>query len=229
MKEGSMSKRVTFSSKSGAQASGEIAEPEGSGKAPAVVLVQEWWGINDHIRSLLDRLAKAGFVAVAPDLFHGTVAKNADEASKLMSQLDWPRAIDEIAGAASFVEAHPRSNGKVGIMGFCMGGALTFASASQIPTFAAAVPFYGIPAQADWSKVKAPVMAHFAKRDELAKADVAEQIKKQIESHGGSMKLFVYDADHAFVNDTRPEVYAPKAAAEAWDRSIQFLKTHLGS
>lgn len=224
-----MSKRVTFETKSGAVASGEIEEPKGSERAPAVVLIQEWWGLNDHIRSLLRRLAHEGFVALAPDLYHGTTTKDPNEAGKLMASLDWPRALDEIDAAASYLEGHPRSNGKVGIIGFCMGGALTFAAAAHTPTFSAAVPFYGVPKQADWSRLKAPVLAHFSKTDPWATPQAAKDIEKAIESHGGSMHLELYDAEHAFMNDTRPEVYAPKEAAKAWEKTIEFLKEHLGS
>jgi carboxymethylenebutenolidase len=224
-----MATRTTFKAKSGSDTSGEISLPEGAGKAPAVVLAQEWWGINDHIRSLLDRLAKAGFVALAPDLYHGKTAKDAGEAGKMMQALDWKGAMDEIAGAAVSLTKHERGNGKVGMIGFCMGGALTFAAATQVPELAAAAPFYGIPGpETDYKKVRAPIQAHFAKRDDWAKASTAEEIKKVIEQNGGSMELFVYDADHAFVNDTRPEVYSADNAKQAWDRAMAFLHEHLG-
>lgn len=224
-----MSKRISFQTKSQAMASGEIKEPKGKERVPAVLVIQEWWGLNDHIRSLLDRFAEAGFLALAPDLYHGTVATDPEEAGKLMNALDWPRALEEIDGAASYLEGHPRSNGKVGIVGFCMGGALTFAAAAHTPTFAAAVPFYGVPKEADWSKVKAPVLAHFCKTDQWATPEAAEKIKEAIEGQGGSMRLEIYAAEHAFMNDTRPDVYAPKEAALAWERTIEFLKGHLGS
>ena len=222
--------RETFKAKSGAEASGEIALPAGEGKAPAVVLLQEWWGINDHIRSLLGRLAEAGFVAVAPDLYHGKVARDAETAGKMMQALDWAKAMDEIAGAVAHVAAHPRCNGNVGAIGFCMGGALAFAAATQVPELKAVVPFYGVPGagKAEWSKVKAPIMAHFAKRDEWAKPSLAEDIKKELEGRGQKMELHLYDADHAFVNDTRPEVYSPDNAQLAWKRSMDFLHQHLG-
>jgi len=225
-----MATRITFADESGSEKSGEIALPEGSGKSPAVVLIQEWWGINAHVRSLLDRLAGEGFVALAPDLYHGTVAKDAGEAAKLMGSLDWKTALGEIAGAVSFLAAHPRSSGKVGAIGFCMGGALAFASACRIPALGAVVPFYGIPGpeHADYTKVTAPIQAHFAKRDDWAKASAAEEIKKQLEMRGKVMELHVYDADHAFVNDTRPEVHDPASAKLAWSRAMAFLHEHLG-
>jgi carboxymethylenebutenolidase len=224
-----MTQRTDFTSRSGKPASGEIAVPRGTGKAPAVVLVQEWWGVNDHVRSLVDRLAAEGFLVLAPDLYHGRIAKDAGEAGKLMQSLDWKQAMDELGGAVSHLASHPRSTGMVGIMGFCMGGALAFAAATKIPELSAAVPFYGVPSGewADWSKVRAPIQAHFAKRDEWAKASIAEHIKKQLEDSGQTMELFVYDADHAFVNDTRPEVHAPDAAKTAWHRAVTFLKKNL--
>jgi len=225
-----MATRITFADESGSEKSGEIALPAGSGKSPAVVVIQEWWGINDHIRSLLDRLAAEGFVALAPDLYHGTVAKDAGEAAKLMQGLDWKTALGEIAGAVSFLAAHPRGSGKVGAMGFCMGGALAFAAACKVPALGAVVPFYGIPGpeHADLTKVTAPIQAHFAKRDDWAKASSAEEIKKQLEMRGKSMELHVYDADHAFANDTRPEVHDPVSTKLAWGRAMAFLHQHLG-
>ncbi|WP_437676530.1 dienelactone hydrolase family protein [Sorangium sp. So ce131] len=224
-----MSEKVSFPAKNGSSATGEIVWPKQGGKAPAVVLIQEWWGLNDHIRSLLDRLGAAGFVALAPDLYHGTVTKDPTEANRLMTELDKARAHDEIAGAVSFLAGHERTNGKVGVIGFCMGGALAFAAAANIPELAAVVPYYGVPSRApDYSRVKAPILAHFAARDGWATPAAAEAIRKELAERGQPMELHVYDADHAFANDTRPEVYNPEAAKIAWERSIEFLRQHLG-
>jgi carboxymethylenebutenolidase len=225
-----MATRIDFQAKSGAAASGELALPEGSGKAPALVLVQEWWGVNDHIRSLADRFAKAGFVTLAPDLYHGKTTKDAGEAGQLMQALDGMRAMDDLAGASGYLAAHPRSNGKVGIVGFCMGGAYTLAAASNIPSFAAAAPFYGLPPaeRLDPAKMKAPILAHVATRDGWVSPPKMQEIAEKVNAHGGAMKVEVYEADHAFMNDTRPEVYAPEAAKLAWDRTVAFLHQHLG-
>jgi carboxymethylenebutenolidase len=225
-----MTTRVSFKSKTGSEVSGELAEPSGSDKAPAVVLLQEWWGLNDHIRSLVDRMAKEGFLVVAPDLYHGEVTKDATEAGKLMSKLDTMKAVDEIAGAVAYLKSHPRSNGKVGVMGFCMGGALSFASACHIEGLGAVVPFYGIPPadKVDYSKVTAPIMTHVAKNDEWVTVEKVEQIKKQLEGRGHPIEVHVYDAQHAFVNDTRPEVYHAENAKLAWERTVAFFKKHLG-
>jgi carboxymethylenebutenolidase len=108
-----------------------------------------------------------------------------------------------------------------------MGGALTFAAAVNIPHLGAAVPFYGVPGDLDWARIKAPVLAHFAKRDDWAKPAAAEAIRDRLVAAGGTMELHVYDADHAFVNDTRPEVHHPENARLAWERSVAFLKDHL--
>ena len=204
---------------------GELETPDVKGKTGGVVLVQEYWGLNDHVRDIGKRLAAKGFRVLAPDLYHGKVTKSAEEAGKLMQSLDWPKALGEIVAAAEHLRDHESSNGKVAVMGFCMGGALTFAAATKIPWLAAAVPFYGVPSEkvADYTKEKAPILAHFAKHDQWATVDKAKEIQSKVPS----MELHVYDAQHAFFNDTRPEVYSPNDAKTAWDRSIAFLQKHL--
>jgi carboxymethylenebutenolidase len=221
--------RVEFETRTGKKASGELAVPAAAGKAPAVVLIQEWWGVNDHIRSLLERLAEGGFLALAPDLYHGKVTKDPGEAGRLMTALDHAQALQEIEAAAQYLQGHERAGGRVGVMGFCMGGMLTFRAAETISDFFCAVPFYGAPSPAEYnvSKVRAPILAHFATRDGWAKPEVAEQIQKNLTARGGSMTLHLYEADHAFVNDTRPDVYSPENAKLAWERSLAFLHTHL--
>ncbi|KYF85591.1 hypothetical protein BE17_15825 [Sorangium cellulosum] len=225
-----MAHKISFPAIDGAPASGEIALPAQEDRAPAVVLIHEWWGISDHLRSLLDRLAGAGFVALAPDLYHGKTTRDPAEASQLMNAMDWERALLEISGAVYFLVDHPRVNGHVGAVGFCMGGALCFSAAATIPRLEAAVPFYGIPSKAtDYSKVKAPILAHFAARDTWAKPALAEALQRELAARGQPMELHVYDADHAFMNDTRPEVHHPEAARLAWDRTTAFLREHLGA
>ncbi|HVJ95032.1 MAG TPA: dienelactone hydrolase family protein [Labilithrix sp.] len=224
-----MTTRVTFPSKTGSETSGELAEPSGSGKVPTVVLLQEWWGVNDHIRDLCERLAKEGFLVLAPDLFHGKTTKDASEAAKLMTALDTDLAVKDIAGACAYLEAHPRSNGKVGVVGFCMGGALTLTSACHIEGLSAVAPFYGIPSaeKVDYSKVTAPMMGHYATRDEYIPVDKPKELQRQLEANGKSMELYFYDANHAFANDTRPEVYSAESTKLAWERTVAFFKKHL--
>lgn len=224
-----MSHPVSFEARSGQAASGVIAEPAGDARAPAIVLVQEWWGLNAHIESMVDRFAKAGFLVVAPDLYHGKTTKDAAEAGQLMKELDTLKAVDEIAGAVAFLRAHPRSNGHVGVTGFCLGGALALATACHVPGLGAAVSFYGIPPaeKVDYAKVTAPVMMHVAKHDGWVTTEKAAHVRDAIREHGANVELFVYDAQHAFVNDTRPDVYSAESAAVALDRTYAFFKERL--
>ena len=223
--------RVNFKSKSGSTVEGELAEPSGGpDKAPAVVLLQEWWGVNDHVRDLVTRMSKEGFLVLAPDLYHGKTTKDAGEAGKLMTELDTLEAVKEIAGAVAFLKEHARSNGKVGVIGFCMGGALSFASACHIEGLGAVVPWYGIPPadKVDYKKATAPIQTHVGKKDAWVSPEKAEAIKKEIDGYGKTtVELHVYDADHAFGNNTRPEVYDAGATKQAWERSVAFLKKHL--
>jgi class I fructose-bisphosphate aldolase len=231
-KENAMTiQHVSFLARGGGSVDGELAVPEGEGQVPALVLIQEWWGLNDHIRSLLERMAAEGFLVLAPDLYHGKSTKDPEEAGRLMTELDTLRAVKEIGGGVDFLRTHERSNGKVGVLGFCMGGALTFASACHIEGLGAAVPFYGIPPaeKVDYGRVTAPILAHFASKDGWAQPERAKEIQKKIEAAGKTtMRLEIYEAEHAFMNDTRPEVYNAEAAALAWSRTVEFLKQHLG-
>jgi carboxymethylenebutenolidase len=217
-----MIERVAFKSAAG-PVDGALALPAGTGKHLAVVVVQEWWGLNEQIQRTAERLAAEGFVALAPDLYHGKLARTADEASHMMNDLDWGRAMKDLAGAVDYLRAHPRGNGKVAITGFCMGGALTLAAAADIPGLAAAVPFYGVPGDKDWSKVTVPIQAHFSKTDDWATPAKIEAIGERVH---GPFELFLYDADHAFMNEKRPEVYSPRDAEAAWQRLVDFLRTH---
>lgn len=209
---------------------GFLALPEGAGKAPAVVLVQEWWGLNEHVKSLSRRLAAAGFVVLAPDLYHGTIAKDADEAGKLMNALDTAKAVGEIGAAAAYLRQHARGNGKVGVTGFCLGGALTLAAACHLDGLAAAVPFYGVPPadKVDYARVTAPILGHFAQHDDWVTPARVAELKAALAQHGKAAQIESYDASHAFVNDTRPEVYSAESAAIAWVRTVDFLRQHVG-
>jgi carboxymethylenebutenolidase len=216
-------KRVTFPSRAG-EASGVLSTPAataGGGPPPAVVVLQEWWGVNAQILSVAERYADAGLLAVVPDLYHGQIAANAEDAGRMMKALDFAQAVQEIAGAVELVRA--AGNGKVAVTGYCLGGALAFASAVQLRGLAAVVPFYGLPGDLDWSKIDAPVQAHFAQHDDWATVAGAQKIQAAV---GGAMQLHVYDAQHAFCNDRRPEVFHAEAAALAWDRALAFIRAH---
>ena len=224
-----MSTQIKFASTAGTELEGAMTEPSGTGKVGGLVVIQEWHGLNAQMKGKCARVAQAGYLALAPDLYHGKLAINDDEAGKLMGQLDWGKAVAEIGDAVAHLRAHPRSNGKVGVLGFCMGGALTLAASRYVEGLACAVPFYGLPSTPldEFAKVKVPIQAHFAKRDDWAKASVAEQIQAKVKSGGGHMDLFVYDAGHAFMRDGDPSHYDADAAKLAWDRTLEFLKKHL--
>ena len=224
-----MTTQVKFASKAGGELEGALAEPAGAGKVGGLVVLQEWHGVNAQMKAKCDRFAQAGYLSLAPDLYHGKVAANDEEAGKLMGQLDWGHAVAEIGDAVAHLRGHARSNGKVGVLGFCMGGALTLAASRYVEGLACAVPFYGLPTTPldEFAKVKTPIQAHFAKVDDWAKASVAEQIQAKVKSGGGHMDLFVYDAGHAFMRDGDPGHYDADAAKLAWDRTLEFLKKHL--
>jgi carboxymethylenebutenolidase len=224
-----MTKRVSFTAKSGA-CEGEIAEPSGTGKVGGLVVIQEWHGVNDEMREKVQRFAGEGYLAITPDLYHGTVAKNDDEAGKLMNALDFTKAVGEIGAAVQFLKEHPRCNGKVGVIGYCMGGALTFASASTLSGLACAVPYYGVPdlSKFDVTKATAPIQAHFAGKDGWAKPEIARKIEKDVHAKGKPMELHVYeDAGHAFMRAGDPAKYHEASAKQAWASTLAFLKKHL--
>jgi len=215
--------RVTFPSSAG-DASGVLVTPEhsaGGGKPPGIVVLQEWWGVNEQIVGVAERYAEAGFVALVPDLYHGQLASDAEQAGRLMKALDSGKAVQEIAGAVALLRE--RSNGKVAVTGYCLGGALAFRSAVSVRGLAAVVPFYGLPPDLDWSQIDAPIQAHFATHDDWATVAGAQKIQAAVTV---AMELHVYDAQHAFANERRPEVHHAEAAKQAWGRALAFLRAH---
>ena len=222
-----MGELVTFKSNGGTCA-GYIAGEGG----PGIVVIQEWWGLNDHIKDVVDRFAAAGFVAIAPDLYHGESATEPDGAGKLMMALNLAEAGKDMSGAIDLLQQRTgRTN--VGVVGFCMGGGLALVAACQRPDAVAAVaPFYGlIPwagAQPDWSALAAKVEGHYAANDGYFTPENAAALQAQLRDLGKDATLHVYpDTDHAFFNDTRPEVYDAAASATAWDRTLALFRTTL--
>ena len=215
-----MSERVMIRVKNG-EIAGVLETPASGANAPGVVIIHEWWGVNEQIQITAKRWAEEGFVALVPDLYHGKLASNADEAGAMMKALDFPNAVQEIGASVEFLRT--RSNGKVAVTGYCMGGALTLATAVNVRGLAATVPFYGLPGDLDWSKVDAPIQAHFAQHDDWATVAGAQKIKEAVSV---PMELHVYDAQHAFCNEKRPEVYNADAAKQAWGRAVAFVRAH---
>ena len=223
-----MGEDVTFKS-NGRMASGYLARPPKPG--PGVVVIQEYWGLVPHIRDLADRFAREGFVALAPDLFHGTTAKSPDEAGKLMMALRIDEAAKDLAGAIAFLRdgAHA-TDGKVGTVGFCMGGALSLYAACQNTQVGACVVFYGVhpKAQPDLPNLRAPVLGIFAGNDTFVSPAVVQDLDRRLTAAGKAHEFHTYpDAQHAFFNDTRPQVHDPKASADAWTKTIAFLHKEL--
>lgn len=209
---------------------GYLATPL-AGSGPGLVLIQEWWGLVDHIVDLADRFAQEGFVVLAPDLYHGAKAKSPDAAGKLLMALDIAAAATDIVGASIHLKAlNGEAPKKVGALGFCMGGQLALFSALEYPGhIAAAVDFYGIHSRVQLApeKLKVPVMMHFGKRDKSIPEAEARALTERLRSSGMSVEAYFYEAGHAFFNDTRPEAYSAADARLAWERSLAFLRAHL--
>jgi len=220
-----MGEMIKFLRPDGEKIDGYFAE---AGKnRPGVVVIQEWWGLNPHICSIADRLAAAGYNALAPDLYRGRVAQNPDEAQHMMAGLDFPGATNQdIRGAVRHLAA---LGGKVGVMGFCMGGALALAAAVHVPEMAAAVCFYGMPDKgfADPVNIKHPFQGHFASRDNWVTPQAVDGMEKAMIGAGLAPEFYRYEADHAFCNSTRPDVYDAKCASLAWERMLAFWGKHL--
>jgi len=215
---------IDFKRPDGSSCRGYLAEA-GRGK-PGIVVIQEWWGLNDQICGVADRFARAGYNALAPDLYKGRVTQTPDEANHLMSGLDFVGASDQdIAGAVKHLAAISR---KVGVMGFCMGGALTIAACARVPGIAAGVPFYGIPPGqlADPAKIAVPLQGHFANQDDWCTPAAVDGLEKAMKAAGRSPEVHRYDAAHAFANE-RSAAYHLASANAAWERMLGFLGKHL--
>jgi carboxymethylenebutenolidase len=223
-----MGQRVEFAA-DGHSGEGHLAVPA-SGTGQAIVVVQEWWGIDAHMRSVVERFAEAGFVTIAPDLYHGTTASSPDEAGRLLMELDVDRAEREIAAAAAFALARPECTSKTfGIVGFCMGGALAQYTATKNERTGAAVSFYGgfKKVTPDWERLRAPLLLIYAGKDRGVPADSGHELAKRLRAAGRDVEVVVYpEADHAFFNDTKPRFDAA-AAADAWRRTVEHFRRHV--
>jgi carboxymethylenebutenolidase len=197
--------------------------------APGIVVIQEWWGLNDQIKKTGDRFAQAGFRALVPDLFRGKVAKAADEARHLMTGLNFPDAASQdVRGALQYLKLTTK---KAAVAGFCMGGALTIMAAAKAPEMDAGACFYGIPplSTEELQSIKIPLICHFGNKDHSWPPEKVNALEAALKQSQSKFELYRYDADHAFMNEQRPEVYNPAAAKLAWDRAITFLRKHLPS
>jgi carboxymethylenebutenolidase len=209
-----------------------LANPA-SGSGPGVVVIQEWWGLDDHIADIADRLAGEGFVALAPDLFGGKVAHDTDEAGKFLEELPVDRAARDLGGAVDFLLADEDvTSDKVGAIGFCMGGGFVLQlAAQQGDKVGAAVPFYGIgPGVPDQFRgITAPIQGHYAENDAFYPVEQAREQEQQIRAESqGDVEFFYYPAGHAFHNDKdKMGTYDAESAKLAWQRAVEFLNANL--
>ena len=209
-----------------------IAEPDDNASHPGIVLIQEWWGIEPHIRDLAQKLAAVGFVVAVPDLFHGKIATEPNDAQKMVMMIrgNVDRAAREIIGALETVKAMPNVEPKkLGLIGFCVGGFMTYFVASRYPDLGAVVPFYGSgydPTPEEVAKVNAPVLAIYGSRDQGIPKEQIQKIERMYKEAGKDFTVKVYDAGHAFINPAHG-MGNEKAAAEAWPQAVNFLKEKL--
>lgn len=219
-----MGSMIDFARPDGGKSKGYLATA-GQGR-PGIVVIQEWWGLNDQICGVADRFARAGYNALAPDLYKGRLTARVDEASHLMSSLDFADATNQdLRGAAQHLQG---MSGKVAVMGFCMGGALTIAAAVHVPGLAAAVPFYGIPPKdfADPAQIRIPLQGHFANEDDWCTPLAVDEFEAALTTSGAPFEVHRYEAAHAFANE-RSAAYNVDSAIEAWDRMLGFLQRTL--
>lgn len=222
-----MGERVSFKS-NGGTCEGYVAD----GGGPGVIVIQEWWGLVPHIEDVADRFAAAGYTALAPDLYHGRASFEPDEAGKLMMALKLSEAAKDLTGAVDHLQERT-GHAKVGVVGFCMGGGLTLVLATLRPdAVAAAAPYYGVipwpDAQPDWSKLTAKVVGEYAEKDGSAGPDAVHALESQLRELGKDATLYIHaGADHAFFNDTRPEVYDASASKIAFERTLDLFASTL--
>jgi carboxymethylenebutenolidase len=215
-----MGTMIEFARPNGGKTKGYLATA-GQGR-PGVVVIQEWWGLNDQICGVADRFARAGYNALAPDLYKGRLTTQPDEANHLMTGLDFADATrQDLRGAAQHLQAQ---SGKVAVMGYCMGGALTIAAAVHVPEFAAGVCLYGIPpkAFADPAEIRVPLQGHFANKDDWCTPTAVDDLETTLKAAGVTHEIYRYDAAHAFANE-RSAAYDVACANQAWERMAAFL------
>lgn len=222
-----MGRMVEFPS-NGQSCQGYLAEPDGNG--PGVVVIQEWWGLVPHIMDVADRFAAEGFVALAPDLYHGESTTEPDEAQKKAMALDLTRAARDMSGSVTYLRSNEGVEPKkVGSVGFCMGGALSLVLGTIAPVDAV-VSYYGLPhrEQPEWANLKAPVLGHFAEKDQFFSPAAADELFGRLRGQGTPAELQVYSGcDHAFFNNENTDGFNPDAAKLSWDRTLSFFRNHL--
>jgi carboxymethylenebutenolidase len=228
-----MGTRIEFKTASGAKAAGYLAD--GGAEAPGVIVIQEWWGLVPQIEATCDRFAAAGFTALAPDLYDGRTVPldEPDEAAKEMMGIQIDNAAADLSGAVDELVART-AKPVVGVVGFCMGGGLALMLAARRPdAVRAVVPCYGVhpwkEGHPDYTTMTAATQIHCAALDDFFSPSAAEELAATLRGLGRTVELHLYEgANHAFANEDRPEVYDPVAAGQMFDRTVTFLRAHLG-
>ena len=224
-----MTQATKLTGTDGKEVPGYLSEAPGGNAKGAVMLVHEWWGLNEHIRDVSNRLAREGFTVFAVDLYGGKVAQDEATAQQYLNSMDWKHAGDVLRRAAQALRQR-KPDTKVGVTGFCMGGAVALAAAANDPELAACVPFYGILGEdkADVTKIRASVLGHYAKQDDWCAPDRVDALEKKLKAAHVPAEFHRYEAQHAFFNDTRANVYSKPNAELAWKRTVEFLHSKLG-
>ncbi len=225
-----MAELVKFPS-NGHEGEGYLATPA-SGSGPGAIVIQEWWGLVPHIKDVCDRLAGEGFVALAPDLYNGKTTSEPDEAGKLMMEMKIDEAARDLSGAVDYLAGlDSTTSDKVGCVGFCVGGGLSMYLAGMNSKIGACVVYYGVlpMAQADNASIQAPILGHYADDDGSLPVNAVRELESTLKGLGKDAEFHIYEGtEHAFFNDTRPDVYRAEAATQSWDRTLAFFREHLG-
>lgn len=223
------SKMVEFEA-GGRTARGYLVGPEGGGKRPGLIVIHEWWGLNDHAKDIANRFAGEGYAALAPDLYDGTITKDPEEAARLMQELDLNRALAILDGAVDYLKGQEQVDaGKLAVTGFCMGGSFALLLATRNSDIKASAPFYGdVPPDEELKNLKARVLFIGAEQDNWITLDKMGRLKSALDKYGKEGEVKIYKGvGHAFFNDTRPEAYDEEAAKDAWRSVNAFLREAL--
>lgn len=225
----STAQKIEFSS-NGRRSEGYLAHPEGEGAFPAIVAIQEWWGVVPHMLEVAERFAQEGFICLIPDLYDGQSSEEPNEARKLAMALDRERAIQQIEAAISHLQAQEDvAPKKIGVVGWCMGGGLALSTSAASNQIGATVCFYGRPLEAqDTPKISSPVLGLYGELDGGIPVSMVQDFEKELQRHQVEHKIHIYaGAEHAFFNDSRPQAFHAEAAADAWQKTVAWFGKHL--
>jgi carboxymethylenebutenolidase len=214
----------------GQQVGAYLAKPEGAGPSPAVIVIQEWWGLDEHIKDVAERYAREGYVALAPDLYHGKVTKDPNEAGKLMGALNREDAVKDLLGAVAHLRGMKEVRGdRIGVTGFCMGGSYALLLPCRTKDVRAAAPYYGeIPDEATLKNLASPILYVYGDADFWITKDEVKRLEAALKKLNKPGEVKTYQgAPHAFFNDTRKDVYRPTEAQDAWRRTLDLFAKHL--